>query len=348
MDKEYMLDIHGMTCATCSAAVQSALDHTEGVVYASVNLATNSAVVVAKPNVSADVLLEAVDASGFSASLSKGAPKIIEEEGRFKNWEIISAFVCAMVVMYIGMGAHWSWPLPAALAPDTGPIGFAVSQLVLTVFVLFCGRSFFVNGWKALRHLHPNMDTLVMLGTGSAFIYSLVMTFQIPNNPHAVHSLYYESSAVVVALVLLGKFLEEKSKNRAKGAIANLASLVPKDATVLKDGKEIKVPASAVRVGDIVLVGSGVRIPVDGVVYKGQGSVDESTLTGESLPVFKQEGSKVSGGTLVTDGVLQVKATEVGKIQQLHRWFSWFCRHSKRRQIFRGSRIKSPCILYQP
>lgn len=313
MEKEFLLDVGGMTCAACSAAVQDALDHTDGVIYASVNLATNSAVVVAKEGVTAEELIRAIDDTGYIASLATDGPKIIEEESRFKTWEIVVAFVCAMIVMYIGMGAHWNWPLPSWLAPDTAPIGFAVSQLALTVVVLICGRSFFVHGWKALTHLRPNMDTLVMLGTGSAFIYSLVMTLLIPSDPHAVHSLYYESAAVVVALVLLGKLLEEKSKNRAKGALANLASLVPKDATVLRDGQEVHVPADAVQTGDIVLVRTGTRIPVDGIVERGQASVDESTLTGESLPVFKKEGSKVSGGTLVTDGVLQVKATSVGE-----------------------------------
>lgn len=313
MEKEYMLDIGGMTCAACSAAVQDALDHADGVIYASVNLATNSAVVVAKGDVTPEDLIQVVDDTGYTASLAAGAPKIIEEESRFKTWEIALAFVCAMLVMYIGMGAHWNWPLPAFVSPEISPMGFALWQLGLTVVVLICGRSFFVHGWKALAHLRPNMDSLVMLGTGSAFIYSLVMTVMIPSDPHAVHSLYYESAAVVVALVLLGKFLEEKSKNRAKGALANLASLVPKDATLLADGQERQVPADSVKTGDVVLVRTGARIPVDGVVVGGQASVDESTLTGESLPVFKQDGSKVSGGTLVTDGVLHVKATGVGE-----------------------------------
>lgn len=313
MDKEYQLEIEGMHCAACSAAVQNALDKTHGVVYASVNLATNSAVIVAKDGVTAQSLIDAVTATGYPAHIAKGAPKITQDEHRFSQWEIITAFICAMIVMYIGMGGHWNWPLPEFLSYETHPMSCALWQLGLTVIVLICGRDFFVNGTRALVKLHPNMDTLVTLGTGSAFIYSLVMTFLIPSDAHAVHNLYYESAAVVVALVLLGKFLEESSKNRAKGAIANLASLVPKEATVIKDGKEIKVPADAVKAGDIVLVGPGVRIPVDGIVTEGQASVDQSTLTGESLPVYMKPGSKVSGGTLVTDGVLHIKATEVGQ-----------------------------------
>lgn len=313
MDEEYQLEIQGMHCAACSAAVQNALDKTDGVVYASVNLATNSAVVVAKDGVTAEDLVDAVNATGYTAQIAKGAPKITQDEHRFHKVEIITAFVCAMIVMYIGMGGHWNWPLPDFLSYETHPMSCALWQLGLTVIVLICGKGFFVSGTHALVKLHPNMDTLVTLGTGSAFIYSFVMTCIIPSDPHAVHNLYYESAAVVVALVLLGKYLEESSKNRAKGAIANLASLVPKEATVIEDGKEIKVPADAVKVGDIVLVGPGVRIPVDGIVTEGSASVDQSTLTGESLPVYMKEGSKVSGGTLVTDGVLHVRATDVGQ-----------------------------------
>lgn len=313
MDEEYQLEIDGMFCAACSAAVQNALDKTQGVVYASVNLATNSAVVVAKEGVTPAELIDAVEATGYTAKLAKEAPKITQDEHRFQTWEIVTAFILAMIVMYIGMGGHWNWPLPEFLSYETHPLSCALWQMALTVAVMICGRHFFTNGTKALVHLHPNMDTLVTLGTGSAFIYSFVMTCMIPSDPHAVHSLYYESAAVVVALVLLGKYLEESSKNRAKGAIANLASLVPKEAIIIKDGKEIKVPADQVSVGDIVLVGPGIRIPVDGVVVEGQASVDQSTLTGESLPVFRKEGSKVSGGTLVTDGVLQIRATEVGQ-----------------------------------
>lgn len=313
MDQEYQLSIDGMFCAACSSAVQNALDKTHGVVYASVNLATNSAVVVAKEGVTAQDLIDAVDATGYTAHLAKGMPKITQDEHRFQTWEIATAFVFAMIVMYIGMGGHWNWPLPEFMSYTSHPLSCALWQMGLTIVVLICGRSFFVNGTKALIHLHPNMDTLVTLGTGSAFIYSFVMTCMIPSDPHAVHSLYYESAAVVVALVLLGKYLEESSKNRAKGAIANLANLVPKEATVVENGKEISVPADKVAVGNIVRVGPGVRIPVDGIVVSGQASVDQSTLTGESLPVFKKEGDKVSGGTLVTDGVIELRATDVGQ-----------------------------------
>ncbi|MEG0252031.1 MAG: heavy metal translocating P-type ATPase [Christensenellaceae bacterium] len=313
MQKEISFSIKGMSCASCAAAVEQVLSNSAGVIYASVNLAAGSAFVVAEDKVDENTLVDAVNHLGYTAVIARDAQMITQDEHRFKKWEIILAFVCGMIVMYIGMSAHFNWALPEIIAVNSHPMNFAWVQLILTIPVMIAGRSFFVNGMKSLIKLHPNMDTLVMLGTGSALIYSIVMTVLIPQYPHAVHSLYFESAAVVIALVLLGKYLEESSKNRAKSAISNLAELVPKDATILVDGKETIVKATEVAVGDIVLVGVGQRIAVDGIVYAGQASVDESTLTGESLPVFKQEGMAVSGGTLVTDGVLQIQATNVGK-----------------------------------
>lgn len=311
--KEILLNIKGMNCAACSASVEGALGKVPGVIYAGVNLAANSAVVVAEEAVNEQQLIEAVEKIGFGASVAKEGQMITQDEHRFKKWELVLALICGVVVMYIGMGAHWGWPLPAIVSPDVNPLNYALIQLIITVPVIYAGRSFFTNGMKALIKRHPTMDTLVMLGTGSALIYSIVMTCFIPTDAHAVHSLYYESAAVVVALVLLGKYLEESSKNRAKSAISNLASLVPQDAVVLNGNEQVTIKASDVKKGDIVLVGAGQRIPVDGIVASGQADVDESTLTGESLPVFKQEGAKVSGGTLVADGVLHIEATGVGK-----------------------------------
>ncbi|MEA5002032.1 MAG: heavy metal translocating P-type ATPase [Christensenella sp.] len=312
MQKETVFNIKGMNCAACSASVEGALSRVEGVIYASVNLAANSAVVVSEDNVSEETLIAAVEKVGFGASVAKDGQMVTQDEHRFHKWEIFLALICGAIVMYIGMGAHWGWPLPSVISPDVAPLNYALIQLIITVPVIFAGRSFFTNGMKALLKGHPTMDTLVMLGTGSALVYSIVMTCFIPSDMHAVHSLYFESAAVVVALVLLGKYLEESSKNRAKSAISNLASLVPQDAVVVKDGQEQKIKAADVKKGDIVLVSIGQRIPVDGIVTEGQASVDQSTLTGESLPVFKEKGAKVSGGTLVADGVLHIEATNVG------------------------------------
>ena len=241
MQKETILNITGMNCAACSASVEGALSRVDGVIYASVNLAANSAVVVSENKVTEEELIAAVDKAGFGASVSRDGQMITQDEHRFHKWEIALAIVCGMIVMYIGMGAHWNWPLPDFFSPSAQPMNYALIQLIITVPVIFAGRSFFINGMKALLKGHPTMDTLVMLGTGSALVYSIVMTCFIPSDVHAVHSLYYESAAVVVALVLLGKYLEESSKNRAKSAISNLASLVPQDAVILKDGKEQKI-----------------------------------------------------------------------------------------------------------
>lgn len=312
MERGYMLDISGMTCAACSSAVQSALEHTVGVIYASVNLAAGTAVVLAKNEVSAQDLIRAVNDAGYTAALAPGSPRIIEEVRRFSHTEVSAAFICAMAVMYIGMGGQWGWPLPGFISPFHSPMGFAVVQLILTSVIIIFGRRFFVSGWKALYHLRPNMDSLLMLGTGSAFVYSLVMTLRIPAGISATHVLYYEPAAVMIALALLGKSLEEKSSNQAKRALADLMALIPRETTVLSDDHETQVSTEAVRAGDIIHVCAGERIPVDGIVVRGHASVDESALTGESLPVFKQVGSRLSGGTMVADGTLQVKAAEAG------------------------------------
>lgn len=228
---------------------------------------------------------------------------------------LITALICGAVVLYIGM-SHMlpvRLPLPAIIDDRINPLNFALIQLVFTVPVLICGRNFFINGMKNLIKRHPNMDSLVMIGTTTAFLYSLYNTFTIvQGNAHGAHNLYYESAAVVVALVLLGKFLEENSKNSAKKAINSLVSMIPNTALLLKDGQEVEVPAKQVRVKNIVLVKPGTRIPVDGTVLSGQASVDESMLTGESLPVYKEVGSHVSGGTICKDGMLQIEATGVG------------------------------------
>ncbi len=312
MEKEFNVDIKGMHCASCSSAVQRALEKTDGIIYVGVNLATNSATVVTSETFDENIIIKTIKDTGFEAAFSKESTPMLSSEHRFSKRMTIIAFICGMIVMYIGMAGHFNWPIPEIISLEN-PLNFALVQLIFTVVVIICGRNFFVSGAKALSKLRPNMDTLVMIGTGSAFIYSFVMTILIIQNPHYAHSLYFESAAVVIALVLIGKYLEESSKNRAKSAISNLAGLIPKDAIILVDGEERQVAAADVKKGDIVLVGIGKRSPVDGIIIKGQANVDESTLTGESLPVVKKEGTELSGGTLVLDGVLQIRATGVGQ-----------------------------------
>lgn len=313
--KHIKINIQGMTCAACSASVERALRRADGVVQVNVNLATNSATVLCDPSVSEDLLVDIVNKTGFTGSLADADEINVAMTHTIRKNRLVVALVCGAVVLYIGM-SHMlpvRLPLPSIIDDRVNPLNFALIQLVFTIPVLIAGRNFFINGSKNLVKGHPNMDSLVMIGTSTAFLYSLYNTWQIvQGNPHEAHNLYYESAAVVVALVLLGKFLEENSKNSAKKAINSLVSMIPNTALLLKDGQEVEVPAKTVRLKNIVVVKPGFRIPVDGTVISGQASVDESMLTGESLPVYKETGSHVSGGTICKDGMLQIEATGVG------------------------------------
>lgn len=313
--KHVKIDIKGMTCAACSASVERALRRADGVLQVNVNLATNSATVLCDPSVSEQMLVEIVNKTGFSGSLADPEEISVALTHTISKRRLIIALICGAVVLYIGM-SHMlpvRLPLPAIIDDRINPLNFALIQLVFTIPVLICGRNFFINGTKNLIKLHPNMDSLVMIGTTTAFLYSLYNTFTITQgNAHGAHNLYFESAAVVVALVLLGKYLEENSKNSAKQAINSLVSMIPNTAVILKDGQEVEIPAKNVRLKNIVIVKPGSRIPVDGTVLSGEASVDESMLTGESLPVYKEVGSHVSGGTICKDGMLRIEATGVG------------------------------------
>ena len=201
-------------------------------------------------------------------------------------------------------------PMPAIIDMDKYPGNYALTQLLLTIPILWFGKKFFVNGFKSLFHLNPNMDSLVAIGSAASFIYSLVMTYMIPLNSHYVHNLYFESAAVVITLIMFGKYLEGLSKVKTKGAIRKLMELSPDEANLL-DGT--RVPTKSLKIDDVVLVKPGEKIPLDGVVIKGNSGVDEAMITGESIPVEKGEGDNVIGGSINVNGVLYVKITKVGK-----------------------------------
>ncbi len=307
------LAIKGMTCAACSASVEKALGRKNGVETAVVNLATNTATIYTDGSITAPELILAVEKAGFSAKI---ASDLIENDSfRISNIQLAIALIFGGLELYIGM-SHMlpiPLPLPSFMSMETNAAIFSLIQLILTLIVLSAGYKFFTSGFKNLVLLHPNMDSLVAIGTSSALLYSIYNTVLVfLGNHHAAHNLYYESAAVVVALVLLGKFLEERSKSAAKRAITSLASLVPGVATVERDGIEKEIPSKQVRKGDIVIIKPGLRIPVDGEIIEGESAVDESMLTGESLPVYKELGCKVSGGTICTDGYIKIKATGVG------------------------------------
>ena len=314
--KHVKINIQGMTCAACSASVERALRRADGVVQVNVNLATNSATILCDPSVAEQSLVDIVNKTGFQGALADVDDVSVAITHTISKKRLIVALICGAVVLYIGM-SHMlpvRLPLPEIIDDRYNPLNFALIQLIFTIPVLICGRNFFINGTKNLVKLHPNMDSLVMIGTTTAFLYSLYNTWTIvQGNEHGAHNLYFESAAVVVALVLLGKYLEENSKNSAKQAINSLVSMIPNTAIILnKEGQEVEIPAKNVRLKNTVIIKPGSRIPVDGTVLSGQASVDESMLTGESLPVYKEAGSHVSGGTICKDGMLKIEATGVG------------------------------------
>ena len=315
--KQECYDITGMTCASCSAAVERVTRKMEGVQESNVNLATN------KMTITYDDIIGRVEKAGFGAALEQIKEKEQEKEEKLEQEEaqhkirqrVIGSIIFAVPLLYISMGhmLPFELPLPRILSMEENPFNYALAQLFLTVVVLIFGRKFYIVGFKTLFHGHPNMDSLVAIGTGSAFLYSLVMTIRIPFDAHAVHSLYYESAAVVVTLVMLGKYFESKSKGKTSEAIRKLMELAPDTAVRLKEGKEEEIPVEQVNKGDVLLVRPGSKIPLDGIVVRGVSSVDESMLTGESIPVEKETGAEVIGGSMNYNGALEMEVTHTGK-----------------------------------
>ena len=320
-DKTLRFGVRGMTCAACSAAVEKALRRKEGVRSASVNLITNTAEVVYDPaKTRPSELKAAVVRAGYEVEEQAAQPDAAqmdqEKELAAKKRQLIVAAVFAIPVFYIAMGHMLPFgiklPLPEALDMTKYPVRFVLTQLVLAIPVLIAGRSFYLGG---LRHLFagaPNMDTLVAIGTGSAFIYSLYSTWRVlQGDVSFVHSIYYESATMVVTLVMLGKYFEQRAKGKTSQAIKALMNLTPKKATLLRDGQEIEVLVEEVVVGDLLLVKPGEAVPVDGEVVSGASAVDESMLTGESLPIEKEVGDTVTGGSLIPTLTLGIPGESV-------------------------------------
>ena len=315
-----------MTCAACSASVERVTKKLDGVASSSVNLATKKLTIeYDESKVTTEDIINKIEKAGFHASLpqkeetpAKQKNTAIEQAAKAEQTvkhNIIGAAVSTVLLFYVSMGQMLPTPLPLPdiISLATHPVNYAFTQLLLTIPALLFGRRFFTDGFKSLIHRAPTMDTLVAVGCSASFLYSIVMTYMITDSPHSVHSLYYESSATVITLVMLGKYLERRSTTKTTGAISALISLTPDEACVIKDGREYRVPTERVSVGDVVMVRPGEKIPLDGVVISGEGGVDESMLTGESLPVDKAEGSEVTGGSININGALTVRVTRVGE-----------------------------------
>ena len=319
MKREVYL-IKGMTCASCSSAVERVTGKLDGVVSSEVNLATNKMTIAYDSSkLTPEMIMERVERAGFEAEpffeeRTAGEKEEKEEALHVMKRRLVTAVIFAAPLLYISMGhmLPFHLPLPKALGMHTEPMNYALAQLVLTVIVLICGRKFYIVGFRTLFRGHPNMDSLVAIGTGSAFLYSLVNTLLILSDHRYVENLYYESAAVVVTLVMLGKYMEARSKGKTSEAIQKLMELAPDTAVLVENGVEREVRSDEVKKGNILLIRPGKRIPLDGIVVKGGSSVDESMLTGESLPVEKGAGDEVIGGRMNYNGAMQIEVTRTG------------------------------------
>ena len=318
--KEYIIE--GMSCASCAMTIENAVSKIPGVDKASVNLATEIMTVEATDNVTPEDIAKVVDGVGYSARpRGKSVEEELEEKNEKKEAHLremkrnltISA-IFTVPLLFIAMADMVGIPMPAFLSPMQSPVSYALIQLALVLPIIWLGRRFFVDGFKALSKGHPNMDSLVALGTSAAFLYSLYGTYHVlEGHAHFAMNLYYESAGVILTLITLGKYFEDVSKGKTSMAIQTLVGLAPKMATVLRDGQEVEVPVEEVQVGDLIRVKPGEKVPVDGVVTEGNSTVDESMLTGESIPVSKAVGDEVIGASLNKTGSFILKATKIGK-----------------------------------
>ena len=327
-------NVTGMSCAACSARVEKAVSKVDGVTSCSVSLLTNSMGV--EGSAPAAEIIRAVEEAGYGASLKGGtsgaragaSSAVSEQEDMLRDREtpllkkrLAASLVFLVILMYFSMGhMMWGWPVPSFFAENHVAMG--ILQLLLTAIVMVINQKFFISGFRGLIHRSPNMDTLVALGSSAAFGYSVVALFamtdaQMRGDHQAVmgymHEFYFESAAMILALITVGKMLEARSKGKTTDALKSLMKLAPKTAVILSEGEEREIPVEQVKKGDIFVVRPGENIPVDGVIIQGSSAVNESALTGESIPVDKETGDQVSAATINQSGFIKCEATRVGE-----------------------------------
>lgn len=318
--KQY--NITGMSCAACANRIEKTVAHINGVDSCSVSLLTNSMGV--EGTASSESIIQAIENIGYGAS-EKGVEKVkddslVDHETPKLKKRLITSLVFLILLMYLSMGRMmWKWPVPSFLE---NYVSLAVTEMLLTIIILVINKAFFVNGYKSLFQLSPNMDALVALGSSAAFGYSLVVLYlmidamsqgQMMKVMSLGHDLYFESAAMIPTLITVGKMLEAMSKGRTTDALKSLMDLAPQTAVIIKDNKEVTVSIDEVNKGDLFVVRPGENIPVDGVIVEGSTAIDESALTGESIPVDKTVNDTVSGATLNQSGFIKVRATRVGE-----------------------------------
>ena len=326
--------VTGMSCAACQARVEKAVNGVPGVRECSVSLLTNSMGV--EGTAAPEAVMKAVRDAGYDAApmdregpreessamdFSREVEALRDHETPVLKRRLLSSVGFLLVLMYFSMGhSMWGWPLPAFF--EGNPMGIALMEMILAAIVMMINKKFFVSGFSSLMHRAPNMDTLVAMGSGVSFAWSTVVLFQMTRDQMAghgsalmvdAHNLYFESAAMIVTLITVGKMLEAMSKGRTTDALKGLMKLAPKTAVLLVDGEEQEVPVDQVKTGDIFVVRPGENIPVDGFILEGSTAVDESALTGESIPVDKGEGDTVSAATLNQSGYIRARATRVGR-----------------------------------
>lgn len=332
--KKTTYDVTGMTCSACSAFVDKSVCKVEGVQQVNVNLLANSMQVEYDEDVTDDgAIIKAVIDAGYGArvKVDHATGNLEKEEIRKAKIRLVVSLIFSIPLVSISMGHMFGWPLPGFFLGDEHLLTFALTQLILVIPVMVVNKKYFVGGFKSLFKGSPNMDSLIAIGSGAAFIYGVYAIGKIIygvriGDVGIAHTyamdLYFESAAMILTFITMGKFMEARGKGRTTDTIAKLIDLTPKTALVERDGKEIVLPLEQVQVGDVVIVKSGDSIPVDGVIIAGSGSVDESAITGESLPVDKLEGSAVIGATINKSGYFKMRAEKVGSDTALSRIIS--------------------------
>ena len=329
--KKEQFDVTGMSCAACSSRVDKCVRSLDGVSDVSVNLLKNTMSVEFDENAVDDsTIISAVEKAGYGASLkdSQSGKKAGTEEKDTAKEEyirmkrrLISSIVFAVPLFYISMGHMMGWPLPRFLLGTENSMVFALTLFIITIPLLFINRKFFVNGFRALWQRSPNMDSLIALGSGAAVVYGIYALYKIASalghgDMSTAHmfsmDLYFESAGMILTLITLGKFFEARAKGRTSDAIRKLMDLAPKRAVVIRDGKEIEIDAADILRGDIAVIRAGDSIPADGVVKDGSGAVDEAAITGESIPVEKESGDKLIGGTVLESGYIRMEVQKTG------------------------------------
>lgn len=314
MKKKTTVLIEGMSCAACVRGVERSVSKVDGVLSVTVNLTTNSAAVVYEnKQCSLSDIEAAVVRAGFKVVKNKEtANENAAKNEKMSKINLILALIFGIPLFVVSMGHMVGLRLPNAVSPDIFPVRFAILQLCLVIPVLFAGRKFFINGVRAVLHKNPNMDTLVAMGSSSAFIYSVVMTAKIiADKGSHTHHLYFESAGMIIVFILIGKMLEAVSKKRTTDAVGKLRSLVPDTAEIIRNGEKLTVKTTEIQVGDIFTVIPGSAVAADGTVISGSTSIDESMITGESMPVSRKVGDTVFGGTINKNGTVEVQVTSV-------------------------------------